>query len=224
VRGSVYKRCPCGTTGTPGKPACRKSHGGWWWRAEAGTDARTKRRRQEHGSGYATRAEAEAALSTYLEHQRTGAWVDDQKLTVEAWLKLWLAESAGRLGLATLNGYSSHVRWADLHTPGDVGGEEVNAVAVEAAPGAVVVPGGAAAAGTGARAPVTKNTSMAYAELVEAECLAAEALSMRRPVPSWMLNQPGWIEGMVATFRWMCLRNGPHPVNVQHSGVESAVR
>ncbi len=75
-----------------------------------------------------------------------------------------------------------------------------------------------------ARAPVTETESMAYAELVEAECLAAEVLSMRRPVPTWLLNQPGWIEGVVATFRWMWLRSGPRPVDVNHQGAEAAAR
>lgn len=110
MRGSVYKRCPCGTTGTPGKPSCRRSHGGWWWRADAGRDPQTRRRLQEHGAGYSTRAEAEAALSTYLEGRRTGSWVDDQKLTLESWLKLWLAECREHLEPVTVKGYSSHVR------------------------------------------------------------------------------------------------------------------
>ncbi|MBI1758545.1 MAG: site-specific integrase [Actinobacteria bacterium] len=110
MRGSVFKRCPCGTRGTPGRLACKKPHGAWWWRADAEPDPTTGARRQEHGSGYPSRTEAQSALITYFERQRTGTWVDDQKLTVEVWLTVWLAECRERLELATVNGYASHIR------------------------------------------------------------------------------------------------------------------
>lgn len=39
MKGSVYKRCPCGVTGGGGsrKPACKKAHGRWVaWTAARG--------------------------------------------------------------------------------------------------------------------------------------------------------------------------------------------
>lgn len=61
-------------------------------------------------------------------------------------------------------------------------------------------------------APVTKRTGSAYEELVEAECLAAEALLTRRPIPRWLLGRRGWIEGIVATFRWAWQRSAEAPL------------
>src|SRR5437763_1401992 len=43
-------------------------------------------------------------------------------------------------------------------------------------------------------APITNRDASAYEELIEAECLAAEKLLWRRPVPLWVRNQPGWVE------------------------------
>lgn len=63
-------------------------------------------------------------------------------------------------------------------------------------------------------APVTKRTGSPYAEVVEAECIAAEALLMRRPVPSWLAGRPGWLEGIVGTFRWAWRRDAEAPLVV----------
>jgi hypothetical protein len=60
-------------------------------------------------------------------------------------------------------------------------------------------------------APITKRTGRPYEELVEAECLAAEALLFRRPVPRWLANRPGWLEGIVDTFRWAWRRDADAP-------------
>lgn len=49
-------------------------------------------------------------------------------------------------------------------------------------------------------APVTKRKGFAYEELIEAECLAADGLLHRRPVPRWLLARPGWAEAIVDTF------------------------
>jgi hypothetical protein len=65
--------------------------------------------------------------------------------------------------------------------------------------------------------PVTERTNMAYAELVEAEALAAEVLEMRQPRPGWLLGRPGWIEGITATLRWAWLRTGGPPMDVEHT-------
>jgi hypothetical protein len=68
-----------------------------------------------------------------------------------------------------------------------------------------------------AESPVTERTNMAYAELVEAEALAAEVLEMRQPRPGWLTRRPGWIEGIAATLRWVWLRTGGPPIDVGHS-------
>lgn len=65
-----------------------------------------------------------------------------------------------------------------------------------------------------ARAPVTERSASACAELIAAECVAAEKLLFRRPVPAWVRNQPGWLEGVVATLAWAWRRTGPPPIAV----------
>lgn len=65
-----------------------------------------------------------------------------------------------------------------------------------------------------AHAPVTERTARAYEELIEVECLTAEKLEMRRPRPQWLLDEPGWIEGVCATFRWAWRRTGPPPIQL----------
>jgi len=65
-----------------------------------------------------------------------------------------------------------------------------------------------------AHGPVTERTARAYEELIEAECLAAEKLDQRRPRPQWLLDEPGWIEGVCATFRWAWRRAGPPPIQL----------
>ena len=61
-----------------------------------------------------------------------------------------------------------------------------------------------------ARSPVTGRSNQAYEELIEAEYLAAEVLAMRRPVPAWLAERPGWIEAILATLDW-CWRGSKHP-------------
>lgn len=65
-----------------------------------------------------------------------------------------------------------------------------------------------------AYAPITRRTARAYEELIEAEYLAAEKLDMRRPRPRWLVEQPGWIEGICATLRWAWRRTGPPPMEL----------
>lgn len=65
-----------------------------------------------------------------------------------------------------------------------------------------------------ARSPVTGTTRLAHAELIERECLAAEVLDMRHPVPEWLAGRPGWSAGIVATFNWMWRGTAGPPVEV----------
>jgi len=109
ARGAVFFRCPCGTSGTRGRPACKKRHGTWWWRASLGKDSATAKRRQPAQGGYATRGEAQEALTEFLSRVDRGTVVADQGLTVGAWLDRWLTEVAATLEPSTVNGYRSHV-------------------------------------------------------------------------------------------------------------------
>jgi hypothetical protein len=63
-----------------------------------------------------------------------------------------------------------------------------------------------------AYAPVTNTTQMALEELIEAECVRAEVLAMRRPTPRWLQRRPGWIDGVCATLNWAWRRTGQAPI------------
>lgn len=65
-----------------------------------------------------------------------------------------------------------------------------------------------------AYSPATGRSARAYEELIEAECVAAELLLMRRPPPRWLLRRPGWIEGISATLDWAWRRTAPMPLQV----------
>lgn len=60
--------------------------------------------------------------------------------------------------------------------------------------------------------PVTERMNVAYDELIEAECLAAERLAVSRPVPARLERRPGWIEAVVTTLNWAWRRYGRPPL------------
>ncbi len=67
--------------------------------------------------------------------------------------------------------------------------------------------------------PGTHNRTLgnkAYPELIEAECLAADLLLMRRPVPRWLSERPGWAESVAATLDWTWRYSGRPPVFGDH--------
>jgi len=67
-----------------------------------------------------------------------------------------------------------------------------------------------------ASAPVTMTHRRAYAELIEAESLAAAVQAIRRP--EWLLaDRPGWVDAVDATFAWLWRRTGPPPVAVERT-------
>lgn len=63
-----------------------------------------------------------------------------------------------------------------------------------------------------APAPITPEIGRAMPELIAQECLAAKLLSLVRPVPAWVAERPGWLDGVVDTFRWAWLGTGPPPI------------
>lgn len=67
-----------------------------------------------------------------------------------------------------------------------------------------------------ARSPITRRENYAYEELIEAECVAAEVMLLRRPPHIWLTDRPGWIEGMSATLNWAWRRQGDPPLDIRH--------
>lgn len=63
-----------------------------------------------------------------------------------------------------------------------------------------------------APSPVTRRIQVAYDDLIEGECLAAEQLAENRPVPARLMSRPGWIEAVVATLNWAWRRHGSSPL------------
>ena len=62
------------------------------------------------------------------------------------------------------------------------------------------------------RAPVTRHSSLAHEELIEAERIAAEVQALRNP--SGLVGRPGWLEGMVATLQWAWAGSSAEPLDV----------
>ena len=66
-----------------------------------------------------------------------------------------------------------------------------------------------------APAPVSERTAQrATPELVEQECLEAELLAARENPPTWLDDQPGWLDGVCATFAWAWRRKAPPPFEI----------
>lgn len=63
-----------------------------------------------------------------------------------------------------------------------------------------------------APSPVTRRINVAYDELIEAECLAAERLAMHRPLHARLEDRPGWIDAVVTTLNWVWRRYGSSPL------------
>jgi len=111
MKGSVFKRCPCGTTGGGGSrpPACKRKHGTWYYVADLdpGPDAQ---RRQEKRGGYRDKDEAEQALAAVLKGLADGTYAHDERKTVGAFLDEWLtAKVAAGLRPTTARSYRQHI-------------------------------------------------------------------------------------------------------------------
>lgn len=118
ARGSIAKTCPHGTTGTAGKPACRVKHGTWSYMVDAGADPVTGKRVQKRRRGFATRDEAQEAMTAQLARLDAGVWVDDRGITLGGWLQEWLPTQT-HLEVKTFAGYQTCCReW--IQVLGDV--------------------------------------------------------------------------------------------------------
>ena len=117
MKGSVYKRCRCPVRrNDKGEAlACKKPHGSWYYRLDAGS-TKSGSRRQPAKGGFRTKTEAEEALAAAITEVHGGTFAADGAMTVEKWLTSWL-DSKRRAGRATttLEGYRRHVE--DLLIP-----------------------------------------------------------------------------------------------------------
>ncbi|MFB9742475.1 hypothetical protein ACFFOU_15300, partial [Pseudonocardia sulfidoxydans] len=59
-------------------------------------------------------------------------------------------------------------------------------------------------------APITRRTSPAIEELIEAEYIAAVTLT-GNPVSPLVVDRPGFLDAIVATLAWAWRRSGPAP-------------
>lgn len=114
MRGTVWKRCPCEPgelpRGRDGRAlACKRRHGSWSWRLDAGADPVTGKRRRPSRGGYPTREAAEEALEAVARELREGTWTDDAAETVGEYLDRWLARRAPALKRTTADAYRGHV-------------------------------------------------------------------------------------------------------------------
>lgn len=110
ARGSVFKRCQCRDADGRQVRGCRKDHGSWGFKIDAGEDPVTGKRIQVNRGGYRTKPEAQAAMTQALNDLHRGTWVNDQSMTLGEWLTTWLDENADRRAAKTMANYRGHVR------------------------------------------------------------------------------------------------------------------
>ncbi len=110
MKGSVFKRCPCGVTGIKGKRACPKKHGTWYYVADLGED-RDGRRRQQKKGGFPTQDEASTALAALVTRVSVGQYHHDERKTLADYLAEWIDDKvAGGLRPTTERTYRHHIR------------------------------------------------------------------------------------------------------------------
>jgi integrase len=111
VKGSTYKRCPCGTIrDARGKRInCPKKHGTWTFAHDLPAGPGGKRR-QFRAGGFATEREARKAMQESIAQVKRGTWVEDSRLTVGAYLDQWLEQAAPARGARTMARYATVVR------------------------------------------------------------------------------------------------------------------
>jgi hypothetical protein len=62
-----------------------------------------------------------------------------------------------------------------------------------------------------ATGPVTHWQGIVHPEQVQDEAIAAQVVDMHRPLPEWLIERPGWLEGVLATFDWAWWRTRSTP-------------
>ena len=127
MKGSTFRRCGCrdeqgkllpaprDKNGTVNPLACprlgkERGHGSWYYRADVGRDPVTQRRREQRKGRFATKAEADAALSRVLAAVSTGEHRHDGRQTVGVFLTEWLDRRiAAGLRPSSQQTYRAHV-------------------------------------------------------------------------------------------------------------------
>lgn len=97
MKGSTYKRCPCGETGGgPSRPpACKKKHGSWYYVADLGPDPATGDRRQRKKGGFPTKDSAEEACRAVIEAASAGMAPSLDRRSLGVYLDAWVASRRG---------------------------------------------------------------------------------------------------------------------------------
>jgi integrase len=110
MKGSTFKRCPCGTVrdAQGNRINCPKKHGTWYYAHELppGQDGR---RRQSRVGGFATEREAREALTEVLSQIQRGTYRFRTKQTVAEYLHRWLDGKAD-LRATTRRSYTETIR------------------------------------------------------------------------------------------------------------------
>lgn len=108
MKGSTFKQCPDGITGTRNKRACPKRHGTWGYVFDVRTE--DGKRKQVRRTGWPTEDAANDALVEALAAAQRGEWVDngrtDQPLSV--FLSEWL-DGKRKLRHSTRTSYRQHI-------------------------------------------------------------------------------------------------------------------
>lgn len=119
MTGRVFKRCSCPPVldDAGRRKNCQKRHGSWFFMHDV-RDSSGKRRQVQRG-GFATAADAEAALQASLTATGMGVRVQEQRrLTVAAYLEAWLErkKDTGRFRPSTAlhTGHHVHHYWIPL--------------------------------------------------------------------------------------------------------------
>lgn len=114
MKGSTFRRCGCRDDAGKLLTSCprlgkERGHGSWYYRADVGQV--NGRRREQRKGGFATKAEADAALAAVLDAVNTGQHRHDGRQTVGAYLTTWIdaREANGPIRRSTAAGYRSHI-------------------------------------------------------------------------------------------------------------------
>ncbi len=112
MKGTIVNDCECGPAyNAKGKRiACPKKHGTWSFVFDAGRHPETGKRRQLRKRGFATKSEAETALTKLASEVSNGTVAHDNRQTVETYLEAWLdAKVANGLRPTTARSYRQHL-------------------------------------------------------------------------------------------------------------------
>lgn len=70
-------------------------------------------------------------------------------------------------------------------------------------------------------APITRRSTPAIEELIEAEYIAAVTLASN-PVSPLVIDRPGFLDAVIATLSWTWRRSGPPPLPLQPGATSSS--